>query len=312
MIATRNRSELLRLCLESLGRQSAAPAAYEVVVVVDGATDGTGEMLSALETPYALKVIEQEPAGSSSARNAGAAAAAGRLLLFVDDDELADPRLVSAHLEAHRGGGRTVVVGAIERRVPERADRFARLGVEDATWQIEQLGQRPATFRDCFGGNCSMPRDGFQAVGGYAADLTRETDTELGYRLHLAGHEFAFAADAVVSEYRTRSWNGIIADAELRGRIGVDLYDRYPGMLAHTPLGGAGELAMPRARRAIEGTLRARRPCAASPSRGGRVPAAPAELGEGLALVRARVVRTGAACAPPPTVSSGGARGAPR
>jgi peptidoglycan/xylan/chitin deacetylase (PgdA/CDA1 family) len=251
VVTTRNRSELLRLLLESLDSQTASPESYEVVVVVDGASDGTAEMLAGLAPRHALTVIEQPAGGSSAGRNAGAASARGRLLLFVDDDELAAPGLVSAHLEAHRSSQRAVVVGAIERRVPSNADRYARRQVDDARALSEQLASRRATYWDCYGGNCSLSRAAFEQVGGYAADLSRETDTELGYRLHAAGYEFVFEAGAVVSEYRTRPWSGIVADAELRGRIAVELYRRHPPMIARMPLGGGAEGSRARSRLAI-------------------------------------------------------------
>jgi glycosyltransferase involved in cell wall biosynthesis/peptidoglycan/xylan/chitin deacetylase (PgdA/CDA1 family) len=254
VIPTRNRKDLLGVCLESLGHQSASPAEYEVVVVVDGATDGTQAMLAGLETRFELVVVEHEGAGSAASRNLGAARASGGILLFIDDDEVAGPNLVASHIAAHEGSPRSVVIGSIERRVPKDADRYAQLGVADARWQIEQLRRRPATFRDCFGGNCSVRREDFELVGGYAARLPLENDTEFGYRLHQAGCSFVFAPEAVVSEYRTRGWRGIIAESVARGRAAVHLYERHPAMLRYLPLGGAGEQAKPRLRRALENT----------------------------------------------------------
>lgn len=253
VITTRNRSALLRQCLESLDGQTASDAAFEVIVVDDGSTDDTQQMLAALRPRFRLTIAKQTPMGLSAGRNAGASRASGALLLFLDDDEIADPGLVAAHLEAHRRrGSRTVVIGAILRRVPEGADRYARLGVENASCHIEQLERRPATFWDCFGGNFSVECSSFKAIGGFAPDLPRENDTELAYRLHAAGNSFVFAGDARVSEYRTRGWRGILADAEVRGRIAVDLYHRHPEMLSSMPLGGRGELSLPRARRVAE------------------------------------------------------------
>jgi len=59
VIPTYNRREYLRACLESLARQTASPEEFEVVVTVDGSTDGTIEMLASLPTPYALRVLTQ-------------------------------------------------------------------------------------------------------------------------------------------------------------------------------------------------------------------------------------------------------------
>ena len=259
VIATRNRAQLLRLCLESLDRQTAAPEDYEVVVVVDGSSDGTAEMLDRLEPRHELTVVEQPHSGASAGRNAGAARARGTVLLFLDDDEVAGEDLVSAHLEAHRTQERIVVIGAIERRVPERADRYARLSAVDAAWRIEQLKLRAPTFWDCFGGNCSLTRATFEESGGYDAERESESDTELAYRLHALGCEFVFEPGAVVSEYRTRPWRGIVADTTRRGRVAVDLYRRHPEMIALMPLGGSGELSLARSTQAIAGAMLALR-----------------------------------------------------
>ncbi len=259
VIATRNRCELLRLCLESLDRQTAAPEDYEVVVVLDGATDGSAEMLRRLAPRHALTVVEQHGAGASAARNTGAARARAGVVLFVDDDELARPELVSAHLEAHRAHDHSVVIGPIERRVPGDADRYARLSAEDAAWRNEQLHSRPATYWDCFGGNCSLTRTAFDEVGGYDPERDKESDTEIAYRLHEHGYGFVFAPRAVVSEYRTRPWAGIVADTVRRGQVAVALYGRHPAMIAQMPLGGSDALSTARATQALAGALLALR-----------------------------------------------------
>jgi glycosyltransferase involved in cell wall biosynthesis len=100
VIPTHNRREFLRACLDSFEQQSAPAGSFEVVVVIDGSTDGTAEMLSEFAPSFELSVLTQPQAGASAARNAGAADARARVLLFVDDDMTASSSHVAAHLAA--------------------------------------------------------------------------------------------------------------------------------------------------------------------------------------------------------------------
>jgi glycosyltransferase involved in cell wall biosynthesis len=237
VVTTINRRELLKELLDSLARQTAS-GGFEVVVVDDGSTDGSAEMLGELELPFQLTVVEQTRAGQSAARNAGAARSSGRVLLFLDDDETAEPQLVEAHLRAHRRQRGIAGVGVIRRRVPPDADRLARFRAENAAARTAEFRAGPISYLDAYGGNSSVERTVFDAVGGYAADLMRETDFEFAYRLHAAGVQFVFIPDAVVTEYRTKDWRGTLADIDVRGRLAVELYRRHPPIVSTMELGG--------------------------------------------------------------------------
>jgi glycosyltransferase involved in cell wall biosynthesis len=241
VVPTYNRSQLLGRCLESLDHQTVAAQEYEVIVVVDGSTDGTLELLATIEPRYALTVLETPRSGASAARNAGAARAAGRVILFLDDDEEADTGLISAHLNIHRTRTGVICFGAITRRVPDGADRFARLAAQVGNEWMGELPSRPVTYWDCCGGNMSLERSAFQRSGGFATDLARLEDTELAYRLSGMGLETVFVADAVAFELRTRGWRSFLADAELGGRIAIDLYRRHPPTITGQ-LGRYGDL----------------------------------------------------------------------
>ena len=59
VIPTYNRVERLRSCLEALNRQTLATSQFEVIVVIDGSTDETREMLQKFESAYRLRPMWQ-------------------------------------------------------------------------------------------------------------------------------------------------------------------------------------------------------------------------------------------------------------
>lgn len=101
LLCTRDRAAALRGTLESLCLQTLPRPAFEVVVVDDGSADATREVARAFESRLPLRYSHQRNAGIASARNHAAFLARGAVLLFLDED-VADPALLEAHLDAHR------------------------------------------------------------------------------------------------------------------------------------------------------------------------------------------------------------------
>jgi peptidoglycan/xylan/chitin deacetylase (PgdA/CDA1 family)/glycosyltransferase involved in cell wall biosynthesis len=244
VIPTHGRPGRLKTCIGSVAEQSDLPAGVELIVVVDGGDPATEAMLDSLALPFPLRTVVQERARQAVARNRGAREARGRFVLFLDDDVVAEPGLVAAHMSALRSDEGIVALGRIEKVLPPRASRWAR--VRQAAWRSHYdrlaAGREPR-FTDCYGGNLSLSREAFVAVGGFAPDLTPEEDVELGYRLVEAGLRLVFLANAVVREDDRDTLRRYVRLACRRGQVGVTIFRRTPALLPHLRLGGAFELS---------------------------------------------------------------------
>ena len=75
LIATHNRRERLRRCLDALAAQTLDPERFEVVVADDGSSDGTVASLAELATPFRLRALALPKGGKSVAVNAALATA---------------------------------------------------------------------------------------------------------------------------------------------------------------------------------------------------------------------------------------------
>jgi len=196
LIATQNRRQLLGRCLEALNRQTQDPASFEVIVADDGSSDGSAEMAEALATPYRLQVLKLDKGGKPAALNAVLQVAEGRACLFLDDDIIASPGLVAAHMEAQRANPKALALGKLTQRPPVARDWYAHAYAADWNRRYEELATRAPDWTDCYGANFSVPLSSLLQVGGFAGDLAAVEDIELGFRLCEAGCIPVYLPDA--------------------------------------------------------------------------------------------------------------------
>lgn len=187
IIATYNRKDLLATCLRCLDAQDHPARNYEVIVVDDGSTDGSVEMVKNWPARYSLRCIAAGHQGPGPARNLGVEKATGEIVIFLDSDAFAAPSFIAEHVKTHRQAGRPIFVDgpaiyvsgqeAVEN--PPVLDRKIK-------WQA---------WLDFFGVpfvsvNVSCPRADFLRVGGFDPRFGKAygyEDTELGVRLRQAG-----------------------------------------------------------------------------------------------------------------------------
>lgn len=207
VMPTYNRREMLRTSLEGLARQDYPLELFEVVVVSDGSTDGTNEMLkefvAAGTFPYRLRPIVQENAGPARARNRGIQEATGDIIVFIDDDVEPAPAFLSAHVAHHVKNPKIVAIGPMS---PDPARQWqepcwiawehAMLEKQYTAWRTgEWRGVGPNHF---YSGNASIRREYLLTVGGFDETFKRQEDVEMAYRLErTCGLRFTFDETAL-------------------------------------------------------------------------------------------------------------------
>src|SRR5205809_1380614 len=102
VVCTQNRAEMLRGALASLYDLDADGFSYEIVVIDNGSTDATPEVIAAAEAESRnpLRRIYEPEKGIVSARNRGIREARGRWIAFFDDDQIANSKWLA---ELYRG-----------------------------------------------------------------------------------------------------------------------------------------------------------------------------------------------------------------
>ena len=126
----------------------------EVIVVNDGSTDDTADMLSRIDDPR-LVVIDQDNGGPSAARNNGIDKATGNYILFLDSDDKLLPGIVDSIDEVVSKTPYDVVLFHSQRNADEqRADWLSSsflLSAEDKKLLIESIYNKFQKFNDLLG-----------------------------------------------------------------------------------------------------------------------------------------------------------------
>ena len=250
------RASMLRLC-DALGRQTVAPATFELVVSIDGSTDGTREALQSQGFPYRVRTLWQESLGRAAALNAGIAEAVGSLLILLDDDMEPAPQFIEAHQRAHADCARHGVMGAVPIIVGSDATAAMRYLAARFNGHLQNLA-RPSYERrltDFYSGNFSIRRDVLLEVSGFDEQFRvyGNEDLELSHRLARAGVRVEYSPDALARQYNDKSFAQLVRDQIAEGRTSVLFAQKHPEVFGALKLGTFDD--GPRALRALRNAL---------------------------------------------------------
>lgn len=175
LIATKNRKDELRRAVESALIQEGSP---EILVMDDGSTDGTAEMIER-DFPSVRLVRSEVSRGQCVQRNIGAALATGEILIGMDDDALfvseATVRQTIADFEEE-------AIGVVA--IPFRDHRAVGSWEEQLAPDRDQIWVSNTFVAAAY----AVRRDQFIACGGFRESLFRAGEEgELSLRMLSAG-----------------------------------------------------------------------------------------------------------------------------
>lgn len=199
---------------------------FEVIVADNGSTDGSRHIAKDFANRgLDLQIIEaSDRAGAAHARNCGARSARSEHLLFCDADDEVDGQWVSAMTEALRDHDLV-------------ASRFDTVRLNSAAVQRlhgthpQSIGLNPYTYPDYLphagGGGLGVKRAVHENLQGFDESLLTLEDTDYCWRAQLAGFDFFFAANAVVSIRYPTDLDGAFHQGANYGFHNVAIYARY-------------------------------------------------------------------------------------
>lgn len=200
ILCVRNGGATIGAQLEALSAQEGVDR-WELVVVDNGSTDATPEIVRRWEPrfPILRLVAAPEKAGLAYARNRGAAAANGNVLAFCDADDVAAPGWLAGLLLGARDA--ELVGGRLELEfLNDRVARYWRGMSDDDLSRPSALGY----LHYAVGANFAVRRDAYESVGGCdEAFAVCGDDLDLSWRIQRAGGRLVFRSEAVM-HYRLR------------------------------------------------------------------------------------------------------------
>jgi GT2 family glycosyltransferase len=218
-------------CLRRLrdSRRPGVESGFELVVVDDGSTDGSG----ALAASFGARVLTNPvPCGPASARNTGAQASSADLVFFLDADVAVHPDTLARALARFEADpGLAALFGSYDDRpeAPGLVSRFRNL----LHHFVHQQGRFESEARPAhtFWTGCgAIRRRLFLDVGGFDPRLYARPaieDIELGYRLTRAGHRILLARDVQATHLKRWTLGSMVmTDIFQRGVPWVILMNR--------------------------------------------------------------------------------------
>jgi glycosyltransferase involved in cell wall biosynthesis len=262
LIATHDRPQLLRSCLESFADQTVDQSEFEVVVVDDGSQDaGVPSLVDELVDRLQIATVRIPHAGRSAAKNLAVMLARAPVVLFFDDDDRATPEYLARHLTGHDAHPEeTVAILGHTDWAPEltRTPLMHYLtDVDRMLFAYERLGDGQILgWHGFWEGRVSCKRMLLLRNGLHDQRLGYSIDVELAWRLRATGLRVIYDATALSHMARSIDVDTFGERAEAKGRAHATVAALHPDTEIASRLVPEGAAQLWERRRQTVGSLR--------------------------------------------------------
>ena len=221
-----NAEKTIQKCLDSLLRIDYP--FYEIVVVDDGSTDGTWDILRKYSAANSnVKCIRQKNKGPAAARNRGVRKSIGEVIFFTDSDCIVPrdwvTRLLRYFGDESIGAAGGSLKPATVNSIFEQFDQKRR---ENLYGNIKRFIDALPTC------NLAVRRNVFEEVGGFDESFkcASAEDYDLCYRMRDRGYKIFYDPEVSVLHYHSQDIRSLLRRGYIHGREGVKLRakGKYP------------------------------------------------------------------------------------
>jgi len=250
VVTTYNRASLLKKSLISLAAQSLPDEDYEVIVVDDGSTDATTDVVKSVQELMPCRHVFQPNSGLASAKNHGLFWSRAPIIIFLDDDDICDQYLLEQHLAAHRlhPDSNIAILGHTKLSSGLADDPLMRFVTRDGghLFSYEHLPETPMLDYTYFWGGRSSCKRRYLLSHGIFNPVFKfgYEDIELGFRLQLHGLHVVYWPLAVNTMIRKISLQRFLKRCYRQGESAYRFLSLYPdqsGLAATLSLDDAEE-----------------------------------------------------------------------
>lgn len=223
-----NGASTIAACIESLLAQDYPAHAYDIIVVENGSTDSTPEIVA----QYPVRLFHHTIRGPAAARNFGIARSTADIIAFTDADCIAHPRWIAELVKPYQDpvvGGAGGAILAYDHPGRNFVEMFSETNAPLVNFVKGAVEFLPRLYT----ANASYRKHILDEIGGFNPHIITGQDVDIAWRVQLqTGTQLHYAPEAIIYHHHRATKRGLARQYRRYGfgEIMLDtMYGKYPG-----------------------------------------------------------------------------------